>query len=127
MPTERQLDINPESELEFNSNQTPPTMLQQETIDRIKKDAEIYATIAGHIPASATITIQDVQLWSQLDYEAGATTEAEKATALVDALELIKNAPSPYNSNEMFAWIQTTLKTCDEARASYTRGKENGE
>lgn len=94
MPTERQLDIILESELEFKTFKEEPmsnNKLPTETQERIKADAEAYALPMVWVNQNPK---GEEQLFyeyiSSTSYIAGATAEQQRAQVLVDALEAIE-------------------------------------
>jgi len=82
--------------------------LPQETIDKIKAEAERYAELFKHGEA-----------YRKPAYADGATEWAGKANPVIDALEQIQNSPTPYTVNEMEWWIETARNLAATALAKY--------
>lgn len=88
MPTERQLDIILESELEFKTFKEEPMnnkQLPAETQDRIKADAGKYACL----PSKHTDKIDRLEIGKYIGYIKGATVYNGRSNILLDALEAV--------------------------------------
>lgn len=122
MPTEYQLDISLESQLEFKPDLTPPPMTPiskdlQEQIEREARDYMVNNNINGPNPITP-----DRLYWA---YEAGATEYAHYKERFEQAKKALEMIGKPIEHNDANLAIYTRQEIANRLLASW-KGGGNG-